>query len=68
MAEQSDKTRCPPICWVRQNAAPPEFDPELSEAAFSAVSSNFCQSRPQVAGEAISVVAVDLFGVDVLVK
>ena len=33
----SSITRCPPIGWARQNAAPLKFDPKPSDAVFTAV-------------------------------
>ena len=51
--------------WGRQNAAPLKFDPKPSEAAFSAVFSNFDKCRLEIAGDVMSDVAVDLGSMDV---
>ena len=51
-------TRSPPTGWARQNTAPLNFDWKSSEAAFSAVFSNFAKCRPEVVGDVISGMAV----------
>ena len=45
-----------------------KFDPKPSEAAFSAVCSNFDKCRPEVTGDVISGPALVHIGVDVRAK
>ena len=52
----------------QENAAPLQLDPKPHEAGFSAVYSNFEIFRPEVAGDAISMLAVDYAGMDVYIK
>ena len=51
-----------------QNAAPLKFDPKPSEAAFSAIFSNFDKCRPKAAGDVVSGAAVDYVGMHVRAK
>ena len=58
-------TTSPTIGWARQTAAPLKFDPMPSEAAYSAVSSNFEKCPQEVADDVLSSVAVEQVGIDV---
>ena len=60
--------RIPPIGWVRQNAGHKKFGPKQSEAAFSAIFSNFNRSRPEAASDVMSGVAVEYVGMDVSIN